>query len=231
MPIYLPWSQVAVRLACTLVAGALIGLNRDENGHQAGLRTTILVCLAAAVAMLQANLLMPTMGRGGSSPVTLDLMRLPLGILTGIGFIGAGAIVKRGRLVTGVTTAATLWLVTVIGLCFGGGQIILGAVTTILAILVLWNLKWLQRRIPQVHRSTLVLRFGEEPPDESRIRDLLLKGSCLITSWGITYQKNGRPAAVRSQVRWRSTREHAQPPAVLQQIARLPGIAELEWKP
>jgi len=53
----------------------------------------------------------------------MDLMRLPLGILTGVGFIGGGAIFKKGDLVTGVTTAATLWMVTVIGLCLGGGQL------------------------------------------------------------------------------------------------------------
>lgn len=231
MPIFLHWNQIAIRIACTVVAGALIGLNRDENGHQAGLRTTILVGLAAAVAMIQANLLMPTMGRGGNSPVTLDLMRLPLGILTGIGFIGAGAIVKRGRLVTGVTTAATLWLVTVIGLCFGGGQIILGSVATVLGILVLWNLKWLQFRIPQVRRSTLILRLGEGAPDENKIRNLLAQGNCRATSWGITYQEDGKPVCIRSQIRWRATRENVSPPPVLREIALLPGIAELDWKP
>ena len=68
----------------------------------------------------------PTTGKPTDSFVTLDLMRLPLGILTGMGFIGAGAILKKGDIVLGVTTATTLWFVTVLGLCFGGGQWILG---------------------------------------------------------------------------------------------------------
>jgi putative Mg2+ transporter-C (MgtC) family protein len=81
-----------------------------------------LVCLAAAIAMIQTNLLLAVKGRTADSFVMLDLMRLPLGILTGMGFIGGGAILRRESLVLGVTTAATLWFVTVIGLCFGVGR-------------------------------------------------------------------------------------------------------------
>jgi putative Mg2+ transporter-C (MgtC) family protein len=87
----------------------------------------------------------------------MDLMRLPLGILTGVGFIGGGAILKRGDLVTGVTTAATLWLVTVIGLCLGGGQLVLGIAATGLAALTLWTLKWVEAVIPREHRAQLVI--------------------------------------------------------------------------
>lgn len=111
----------------------LIGLNRGERGHAAGLRTTTLVCLAASVAMIQMNLLLPVAGKKSDFFSVMDIMRLPLGILSGMGFIGAGAILRKGDTVSGVTTAATLWLVTVIGLCFGGGQLWLGAATTGLA--------------------------------------------------------------------------------------------------
>ena len=123
MPLSLTWSEIALRLGLAVLAGAAVGLDRGEHGRPAGLRTNLLVCLAAAVAMLLANLLLPTSGKTSSSFAVLDLMRLPLGILTGMGFIGAGAILRRDGLVLGVTTAATLWLVTVIGLCFGAGRL------------------------------------------------------------------------------------------------------------
>jgi len=141
MPTTLGWSEIALRLALTVVAGSLIGLNRGEHGRPAGLRTTLLVCLAASVAMIQTNLLLMTVGKTQDSFVVMDIMRLPLGILSGMGFIGAGAIVRRDNIVLGVTTAATLWFVTVIGLCFGGGQIILGLVSLGLGLMVLWGLK------------------------------------------------------------------------------------------
>lgn len=137
MPTQLPWSEIALRLLLTVVAGTIVGLDRGEHGRPAGLRTTLLVCLSAAVSMIQTNLLLPTAGKPTGSFVTLDLMRLPLGILTGMGFIGAGAILKKDDIVTGITTAATLWFVTVLGLCFGGGQWGLGVASLVIGIGVL----------------------------------------------------------------------------------------------
>jgi putative Mg2+ transporter-C (MgtC) family protein len=157
MPLSPTWTDIAIRLALTMFACGIIGLNRGARGHAAGLRTTMLVGLAASVAMIQANLLLPLTGKMPGSFAVMDLMRLPLGILTGVGFIGGGTIVKKGDLVIGVTTAATLWLVTVIGLCLGGGQIILGMVATALAVITLWGLKWLDLMIPREHRARLIV--------------------------------------------------------------------------
>lgn len=157
MPLVPTWSDIAVRLALTMIAGAILGLDRGARGHAAGLRTTILVALAAAVAMVQANILLPIGGKTAASFSVLDLMRLPLGILTGVGFIGGGAILKRGDIVRGVTTAATLWIATVIGLCFGGGQVRLGLVATVLAFVTLFVLDYFDRRIPRQHRARLII--------------------------------------------------------------------------
>jgi len=157
MPLEPTWPDIAIRLALTMLACAVIGLNRGARGHAAGFRTTILVGLAASVAMIQANILLPLTGKTPGSFAVMDLMRLPLGILTGVGFIGGGTILKKGDLVTGVTTAATLWLVTVIGLCLGGGQLILGIAATLLGVFTLWALKWIDIIIPREHRAKLVI--------------------------------------------------------------------------
>lgn len=158
------WTDIAIRLALTIMAGAIIGGNREARGHAAGLRTTMLVGLAACIAMIQANLLMTTIGKAPSSFVNIDVMRLPLGILTGVGFIGGGAIFKRGDLVTGVTTAATLWIMTAIGLAFGSGLIELASVATVLVILVLWALKHIDARIPRERRAILSIYRGADQP-------------------------------------------------------------------
>src|ERR1700745_3300013 len=113
MPVELTWADLVIRLVCTLIAGAIIGYDRGERSKAAGLRTTVLVCMAASVAMLQMNYLLPLAGRPTDSFVRNDLMRLPLGILTGVGFIGGGAILRRGSLILGVTTPAPLWEVPV----------------------------------------------------------------------------------------------------------------------
>ena len=164
MPLILEWPEIAARLAFAVLAGALIGLDRGEHGRPAGLRTTLLVCLAATLAMIEVNLLLGQVGKAPNSFVNLDPMRLPLGILTGVGFIGGGAIVRRQDGVIGVTTAASLWFVTVIGLCFGAGEIGLGLAGTALAMVILWALKWLEKFIPREHRAKLVLTALAQPP-------------------------------------------------------------------
>jgi putative Mg2+ transporter-C (MgtC) family protein len=164
MPLHPTWEDIFVRLVLTMVAGALMGFNRGVHGHAAGLRTTILVTLAASVAMIQANILLSLEGKGSGSFAVMDLMRLPLGILTGVGFIGGGAILKKGGSITGVTTAATLWIATVIGLCLGGGQLALGALATGLGMLTLWAMEWIDLRIPREHRATLVVTTAPGAP-------------------------------------------------------------------
>jgi putative Mg2+ transporter-C (MgtC) family protein len=168
MPLEPTWPDIAIRLVLTMLACGAIGLNRGARGHAAGFRTTILVGLAASVAMIQANILLSLDGKTPGSFAVMDLMRLPLGILTGVGFIGGGSILKKGDLVTGVTTAATLWVVTVIGLCLGGGQLILGIAATLLVVFTLWALKWVDIIIPREHRAKLVVTCtaqGNAPED------------------------------------------------------------------
>jgi putative Mg2+ transporter-C (MgtC) family protein len=157
MPLQPSWADIAIRLALTMLAGAVVGLDRGARGQVAGFRTTILVGLAASVAMIQTNVLLPVSGKTPESFAVMDLMRLPLGILTGVGFIGGGAILKKGDLVIGVTTAATLWVMTVIGLCLGGGQLTLGIVATVLVVLTLWALRWVDLVIPRDHRARLTV--------------------------------------------------------------------------
>jgi putative Mg2+ transporter-C (MgtC) family protein len=101
MPLYPTWGDIALRLVLTMIAAGIIGFNRGIRGEAAGLRTTMLVGLAASVAMIQANILLSVGGKTTDSFGVMDLMRLPLGILTGVGFIGGGAILRRGDLVIG----------------------------------------------------------------------------------------------------------------------------------
>lgn len=174
MPLDPTVTDIIFRLVLTLIAGGLIGFNRERGGHAAGFRTTILVGLAACIAMIQANILLDTSERANGS---MDILRLPLGVLTGVGFIGGGAILRRGALVTGVTTAATLWLITTIGLCFGGGQVVLGTITTAAALIVLAPFKRFDTWIRHEQKALVTLRLTAR----AEIPDL---GPCLSGSAG-----------------------------------------------
>ena len=185
MSITITWTEITLRLFLTLLAGTLIGINRGEHGRPAGLPTTLLVCLAASLAMIQTNMLLGTAGRSPNSFVTLDLMRLPLGILSGMGFIGGGVILKRDNLVMGVTTAATLWFVTVVGLCFGGGQIVLGLIALTIGLIVLTVLKWFETWIPHEKQGTLKLTRGPDGPTDDEVSRIIRSAGFQILSVGI----------------------------------------------
>jgi putative Mg2+ transporter-C (MgtC) family protein len=229
MPLTITWSDVALRLISALIAGAVIGYNRGERGKAAGLRTTLLVCLAAAVAMLQVNFLLPLAGRLPSSFIVNDLMRFPLGILTGVGFIGGGAILRRGDLVTGVTTAATLWYVTVVGLCFGGGQVLLGWVATAVGALVLWAVEWLEGFIAVQCHARLTLRLDEGGPSDHAIRQRLRESALAVNAVVVTLEGAHRTHVYEvSDMRARSD---ASVPAVEDALGHEPGVRCVQWQP
>jgi putative Mg2+ transporter-C (MgtC) family protein len=200
MPMTPNWTDIALRLAATVIAGAFIGLDRERGGHPAGLRTTILVGLAACLSMIQANILLATSQSVNGS---MDILRFPLGILTGVGFIGGGAILRRGDIATGVTTAATLWLITAIGLCFGGGQIAVGAIVTLLAVLILSPLKHVDRWISGEQKGTVAIKLegGAGIPDVTAATPALSEASFT----GLRDFDDGHRELIYD-IRWKSVR-------------------------
>ena len=231
MPIQLGWQEIALRLTLTVVAGALVGLDRGEHGRPAGLRTTLLVCLAAAVSMIQANVLLSTAGKAADSYVTLDLMRLPLGILTGMGFIGAGAILKRGDIILGVTTAATLWFVTIIGLCFGGGQLVLGLASLGIGLAVLRGLRRWELLLPQDRRATLIVTGALDGTTDDELRAEILRHGFQLVSAAVRYDRDTETQTLSYEVQWRSRPTDAPLPAFVKELPRRPGVSQLEWNP
>lgn len=227
MPLSIHAEDIALRLVLTIVAGMLIGYNRGEHGKAAGMRTTLLVCLAASVAMIQVNLLLPTAGRPPNSFVMNDLMRFPLGILTGVGFIGGGAILRRESLVVGVTTAATLWLVTVIGLCLGGGQLALGMAATGIGLAALWLLKWVETGLSREFHAKILLEVGEEGPSEAELRRLLGENGMSIIAGRVTFAGTDRKFTFETRQIRRSADNRT--PPILEALANQPGIRSLQW--
>lgn len=231
MPLALTWEQIALRIALASLASLIIGLNRDEHGHPAGIRTTMLVCLAATLAMLQVNLLLPLAGKLPSSFVVMDLMRLPLGILSGIGFIGAGVIIKQDGNVSGVTTAATIWLATVLGLLFGGGNLYLGVAGSLVTFFILWALKLLEKYLSREHHGFLRISFSPEGPSETDIRQQLLEGKIAIVHWNPFYSPATVLTAIECEVKW-AERASRTPdtPQTIDKLRTLPGVVSFSWK-
>lgn len=230
MPPTLHWSAIALRLALTLLAGGLLGSDRSRNGHPAGLRTVLLVTLAASVAMIQMDLLLPTWGKTGTSFAVMDVMRLPLGILTGVGFIGAGAIVRRGDIVLGITTAATLWFATVVGLCLGAGQLILGCVAALIGYGVLTALRGIENIVERYQPATLTLVTEEEALTPDQLRARLEAAHIRIRSLSIEHSPADHRQSLRCHVRWPTPAGPAHPPPILDDLRHLPGLVRIVWR-
>ncbi len=229
MPQTLTTADVALRLALAVAAGFIIGFNRSAHEHPAGLRTTLLVCVAAAVAMLQANILLDTTQNQEGHTITLDLMRLPLGILTGVGFIGGGAILRKDGLVQGVTTAATLWLVTVIGLCFGGGQNGLGAAATVIGFVTLWALKWAEPLMLRTRHGALTVETKAQGPDQAAVEALVRAAGFAIDVRTISKKPQDGSLKCKLRLHYVLSRQHDRPRALLEEFSRLPGVTCAEW--
>jgi len=226
----LTWQDIGERLLLAIVAGALIGLNRTEHGHSAGLRTTILVCLAATVAMIQANVLLATGGKTTGAFAVMDVMRLPLGILSGMGFIGAGAIIRRGELVRGITTAATLWFVTVMGLCFGGGQLGLGLSMLVLGSLVLEVLKRAERRLPRGVHVALMVDAALTGPGPEKFQHMFQNLGIQTTTCDVTINKVEQVRRMHWEFPWQGRAKGTSLPPALSQLAEWPGVLVIRLK-
>jgi putative Mg2+ transporter-C (MgtC) family protein len=225
----LPWTGMLLRLLLTVGAGLLLGYNRSEHGKAAGMRTMLLVCVSASVAMIQVNILLAMQGRPSDSFVTNDLMRLPLGILTGVGFIGGGAILRRDNLVVGVTTAATIWLGTVIGLCLGGGQIALGLAATALGLFALWVLKWAENMLRQERHASLVIEFEANDYSEAAILSRLSAAGLSVVKSDVWIDKLATHRKLDLEVRDFRRATDIEPPGLIDELANEAGVEKLHW--
>ncbi|MFL5675294.1 MAG: MgtC/SapB family protein [Chloroflexota bacterium] len=160
----LAWDQVTVaaRLLLAAVLGALIGLEREMHGHPAGMRTHLLVSMGSAL-FTALSIYGFTSAAGGEN---VDPTRIAAQIVTGIGFLGAGAIIHYGTSVRGLTTAGSLWATAAIGMAAGSGQALIALVACAIVLFSLWPLNWLVERLHVHSDETIRLRLrvrGLEP--------------------------------------------------------------------
>lgn len=139
-----------------ILAGAL-GLERERKGRAAGLRTHILVCLGATLAMIVSELI--AREAGAADPLwRLDAGRIAAGIITGVGFLGAGTIINTGNTQLGLTTAATIWFSATLGIAIGSGYYLLSTIATIIALIVVLGFSIIGPRVKVSSRYSLQVR-------------------------------------------------------------------------
>jgi len=153
------FTEVGVRLLIALAAGSAIGLERAYNGRPAGLRTHTLVCMSSSLLMLLTVYQWDLLASVPIDTLRVDPTRMAQGVMTGIGFLGAGVIMKEKFSVRGLTTAASIWMTASIGIILGMGFYSAGILATILTLIVLSVFGWIEKRMPVRRYSRLIVRF------------------------------------------------------------------------
>ena len=182
-------TEIIIRLALASLFGALIGLERERKDWSAGLRTHMMVCVGSCLIMIVSAFGFTDIL--GTANVTLDPSRIAAQVVSGIGFIGAGAIlfIKQGT-IRGLTTASGLWTVAAIGLATGGGMYFAASATTIIALIILWALQPLERRFfNKFKHKTLRIITTLSVNNTELLNSLLNKDELKIESF--TLEKSG----------------------------------------
>ena len=151
--------EVCIKFALALLLSGLLGLERERKGRAAGLRTHVVVCLGATLAMIVSDLLAAEWTAKGA-PIWLDRGRIAAGIVTGIGFIGAGTIINVGSVHRGLTTAAMLWFVAVLGIAIGVGFYRVAVLGTFFALFTVLALERVSESLPAQVQFVLSIRLA-----------------------------------------------------------------------
>jgi len=155
-----PTTEALFQLLLSALAGGMVGAEREMRGREAGFRTHILICMAATLVMVLSRELVRTGGQNADPHVhvTTDLIRIGYAVMTGIGFLGAGAILQHQGSVRGLTTAAAMWSVAAIGLTSGYGLYSLTIMSATLVVLTLWLFNYVGDFFPRRRYRTVKLR-------------------------------------------------------------------------
>jgi putative Mg2+ transporter-C (MgtC) family protein len=213
------WPEVLLRLFVAAALGAAIGVERELREREAGLRTHLLVCVGSALFTLVSAYGFRNFG------VRVDPTRIAAQIVTGIGFLGAGAIIRQGLSVRGLTTAATLWLVAAIGMAVGAGYWEGALIATIGAVLTLGPLRVIAYRMLVRFRPVLDRLLVEIPAGGSPVPiiEAIEQQGGRVVSLDVAQEGDRRSVAVDVELAIGSA------PAVVAGVAEIDGVLEVRW--
>lgn len=185
--------EMSFRLVVALGAGAIVGLERSYRGRPAGFRTHALVCTASSLLMLVTVYESLWFSGANSARTVLDPTRMSQGIMTGIGFLGAGVIVKEGLSVRGLTTAASIWMTASIGILIGIGFYFPAGIATVLTLGTLSLFRWIESKMPSEFYANFLVRFPREKVmPEADLRSLIAEHGFDVANFSYRIAGQGR---------------------------------------
>jgi putative Mg2+ transporter-C (MgtC) family protein len=222
----LTWPHELLRISIAAGLGGAVGLERELREREAGLRTHLVVCVGSALFTLVSAYGFHDFLVSGGSLVRTDPTRIAAQIVSGIGFLGAGAIIRQGLSVRGLTTAATLWLVAAIGMACGAGYYVPAIISTLVALVTLGPLRIVAFRIvrrfrPQTERLLVEIPAGGSPAPIIEIVEL---HAGRVVSMEVTQEGDRRSIVLDVQL------HESAAPFVVAGVADIDGVLEVRWE-
>ena len=206
----------------------VVGLERESHGRAAGLRTTALACVAAALAMIISEIMYIESAATGAA-WRPDPARLGAGILTGIGFLGAGTIIRHANVIRGVTTAASLWFVTVVGLAFGSGQFFPGFIGVGIALVTLFVLPEIERHIQSDWYATLTVTLELDALSEDQLKQRLKALGVKVKTVELNYDLVKKQKTVSCELRLKKPDLFEVSRKVVGDLKGCSGVLQIQW--
>ena len=217
------------RVAGALLIGALIGFERTFHGRPAGFRTHSLVCISSAILMMVTVYQQRWISLLEHDAIRTDPTRMAQGIMTGIGFLGAGVIFKEGLTVRGLTTAASIWVTAAIGILVGIGFWFAAVAGTVATLMVLALFRMIEAKLPTEYYAHHMIRFDRDRVmTEGEIRDLIANHGFTIANLSSRLTDGGQQFEYRMTIKSRN-RDNAE--ALSQHLRNLPQVIEFRIAP
>ncbi len=220
---------ITLRLLAAVLAGGMIGFERTYHGRPAGFRTHTLVCTASSLLMLLTVYQWKLLAGVPLDTLRVDPTRMAQGIMTGIGFLGAGVIMKDNLSIRGLTTAGSIWMTASIGILVGVGFYFAAALGTVLTIGILSLFRWIEIVTPSLHYGKIHIRFTRERlmPEQS-VRRLLTQLNIDVAHPMFSLLNEGRVFEYEFTVRTRDNKNFTR---AAEHLASLPDILEFRITP
>jgi putative Mg2+ transporter-C (MgtC) family protein len=222
----LDWEHELLRIAIAAGLGGAVGFERELREREAGLRTHLVVCVGSALFTLVSAYGFHDFLVNGGNVVRADPTRIAAQIVSGIGFLGAGAIIRQGLSVRGLTTAATLWLVAAIGMACGAGYYSAAVISTAAALITLGPLRIFSYRVvgrfrPHVDRLLVEIPAGGSP---APVIEVIEQHAGRVVSMEVTQEGDRRSVTVDVQL------HESAAPFVVAGVADIDGVLEVRWE-
>lgn len=220
---------IILRVLFALLIGAGIGFERTFHGRPAGFRTHALVCIASALLMIVTVYQNEWMTQVTPDTIRTDPTRMAQGIMTGIGFLGAGVIFKEGLTVRGLTTAASIWVTSALGILVGVGFYFLAVVGTVATLTVLSLFRFIERRLPAEFYAHHMIRFPRDTVmSEDELRRLVADHGFSVANLSCRMTESGQLFEYRMMLR---TLDRKNTEALSRHLRTLPQVIEFRISP